>query len=227
MPSANEPASRRILTVTEEELNRIVLDVHDGPVQNLFAALSLLALVQHEIDTKTPESQSLSPTLQQVTQLIEASLREIKSFLGTFRSPEFHNRSLKAIIEGLVLQHEEWTNQVVELSLLNVPEAVALPAKIAIYRILQESLSNAYRHAGVDRLWLKVWTEEDLICLQIFDYGRGFRPPPLTGPRATEREEHIGLRGMRERVELLNGTFQLMSQPGRGTRITIKVPIHV
>jgi signal transduction histidine kinase len=154
-------------------------------------------------------------------------LREIKSFLGTFRPPEFHTRSLLPIIQGLVIQHEEWSGSTVELTVEALPDEISLPVKIALYRILQEALSNAYRHAGVDHHWVRLWTENDLICLQVIDKGKGFKPPPLDGPMATEREEHIGLRGMRDRVALLGGSFSLFSAPGKGTRIEVKVPVNV
>jgi signal transduction histidine kinase len=115
----------------------------------------------------------------------------------------------------------------VELNVENLPEDVALPVKIALYRILQEALSNAHRHAGADRQWIRVWSEEEWICLEVEDQGKGFEPPPLDGPQATEHVEHIGLRGMRDRVALLGGTFQLTSRPGKGTCITVKVPTYV
>jgi signal transduction histidine kinase len=217
----------RILSVTEEELSRIILDIHDGPVQYLFAALSLLARMQHQLDDQQIDRLALQSNLNQVSLMVETSLREIKSFLGTFRPPEFHTRSLLPIIQGLVIQHEEWSGSTVELTVEALPDEISLPVKIALYRILQEALSNAYRHAGVDHHWVRLWTENDLICLQVIDKGKGFKPPPLDGPMATEREEHIGLRGMRDRVALLGGSFSLFSAPGKGTRIEVKVPVNV
>lgn len=233
LPPKNELASRRILSVTEEELSRIVLDIHDGPVQNLFAALSLITRLQNEISHLSFEQlQSagvgeLIPIVGQVEKLIENSLHEIKFFLGTFRPPEFHRRTLASIAEGLVYQHEEWTGCTVELNILPLPENISLPSKIALYRILQEALSNGFRHAGVDRQWVKLWSEGNMICLEVIDEGKGFDPPPLEGPTATEQEAHIGLRGMRDRVALLDGTFQLTSSPGKGTQILVKIPAYV
>lgn len=224
-PNNHHSASHRILSVYEEELNRIVLDVHDGPVQNMFAVLSLLTKMQHEIEASAPASPTLLPSLKRVTELIEASLHEIKFFLGTFRSPEFQRRPLETLIKSLVLQHEEWTSQTVELTIHNLPDPVALPIKIALYRILQEALSNTHRHAGVDHIWVKVWEENQHILLKVFDYGHGFTPPPLDGPEATELEEHIGLRGMRDRVALVGGSFEIDSSPGQGTKILVRVPI--
>ena len=218
--------NHRIISVYEEELNRIVLDVHDGPVQNLFAVLSILMRVQNEIDKSDPESHVIAPQVQQVIDLVEDSLQEIRSFLGTFRSPEFQRRSLEAIFRSLILQHEEWSGQTVELDLRPLPTYVDYHVKIALYRILQEALSNTFRHAAVDHIWVKIWSEERYIYIQVLDYGKGFNPPPLVGPDATEREEHIGLRGMRDRIQLVGGEFNLESSPGHGTRIHIKVPAN-
>ncbi len=219
-------ASRRILAVTEEELSRIILDIHDGPVQYLFTSLSLLTRLQRQVDAQPGGCQDMLPALSQVSSLIEESLHEIKSFLGTFRPPEFHRRSMASLVQGLVIQHEEWTGHTVELLIGSLPEHVALPVKIALYRIVQEALSNSYRHSGATEQWVNLWGEQGYICLEISDRGRGFLPPPLNGPEATEREEHIGLRGMRDRIALLGGTFQLVSQPGKGTRVTVKVPAY-
>lgn len=226
-PPPSDPASRRILGVIEEELNRIVLDVHDGPVQNLFAALSQLTQLRYTLESEAhPVSADLLPRIEQVSAMVEASLHEIKFFLGTFRSPEFQRRPLQEIVESLVIQHEEWTGQTIELTCRPLSDDIALHVKIALYRILQEALSNAHRHAGVDRQSVRFWMEDDMICLRVQDKGRGFVPPPLEGPQATERQEHIGLRGMRERVALLKGDFKLRSEVGKGTMITVKVPIY-
>lgn len=231
MTQKSDLASRRILSVTEEELSRIVLDIHDGPVQNLFAALSLLTRLQNEISALSFEQVSgiedLLPITTQVGKLIENTLHDIRFFLGTFRPPEFHRRPFDSILQSLVFQHEEATNIIVNLTIESLPDEIALPVKIALYRILQEAMSNGYRHAQIKEQWVKVWAEDDTICMEVYDHGRGFEPPPLEGPTATELEVHIGLRGMRERVALLEGDFELESKPGEGTKIKVKVPAHV
>jgi signal transduction histidine kinase len=63
--------------------------------------------------------------------------------------------------------------------------------QIALYRILQEALSNIHRHSGVNAATVRVWAEGSRLCLEVIDDGRGFQPPPLSGPQATERHEHI------------------------------------
>ncbi len=128
MEQESDLASRRLLAVTEEELSRIVLDIHDGPVQYLFASLSLLTRLQRQMEARPDDYRDLLPTLNRASELVEESLHEIKSFLGTFRPPEFHRRSLSSIVQGLVIQHEEWTGHTVELTMEALPDNVTLPA---------------------------------------------------------------------------------------------------
>lgn len=223
-------ASQRILPVTEEELCRIVLDIHDGPVQKIFSALSRVNHLQYVtaqwVDQDTNPLSGCRSDLAQVAALLEASLIEIRTFLGAFRPPEFNQRSLLDVLEGLIIQHEELTGTTVHLeAALNLPE-VAPPVKIALYRILQEALANGVRHGRVDEHFVHLWADQSDIYLEVVDFGPGFQPPDLTGPAATERAEHIGLRGMRDRAQLVGGTFALFSRPGKGTRISVKVPCH-
>ncbi len=222
-PNDEHLAARRILSVTEEELQRIILDIHDGPVQKLFAALSQLSSLDARMAySEVPDEWQME--LARASGLIEASLGEIRASLGTFRPPGFSRRDLVSMLEGLIIQHEEFTDCRVELEVIEPIPALNLPAKIALYRILQEALSNSYRHAGVQRVWVRLDAVGDRVRLEVEDKGRGFNPPPLVGPEATERAEHIGLRGMRERVALVGGTLTLHSAPGTGTRIVVEMP---
>lgn len=217
--------SHRILSVAEEELARIVLDIHDGPVQYLFSAFSLLTSIQNDL-AKRDAPPEIMARLAQVGMLLESSLYEIKYFLGTFRPPEFRQRSLPSIVEGLVIQHEEWTGATVHLEMDAVPEEVPLAVKIAIYRVLQEALSNANRHAGVAEHQVRLWGEPGKVCLEVADKGRGFEPPDLENPVESSHADHIGLLGMRDRVALLNGVFRIQSSPGQGTKIMVTIPLE-
>jgi len=225
--SDRDLAAKRLLAVTEEELQRIVLDVHDGPVQNLFAALSQLTLLRARISDLQPSPIECVTTINRAISLLEISLGDIRDLLGTFRAPEFASSELTEIIEDIVVQHESFTSSTVTLEMSKpFPEIVSLPAKIALCRILQESLSNVRRHACVETATVRLWADKDHINLEVSDHGRGFEPPPLSGPQATERHEHIGLRGMRERAALVGGKLFVESQPGKGTRVRVEVPTH-
>jgi signal transduction histidine kinase len=217
-------AARRILAVTEEELQRIILDIHDGPVQKLFAALSQVNVLEARARHGAVPQEQLLPLLNRISSLLETSLGEIKTSLGTFRPPEFARRSLLSVIEGLLIQHEEFTGSPVDFEAEGELPQVSLPVKIALYRLLQEALSNVYRHAEVKRVKVRLSGLDGRIRLEVVDAGRGFNPPPLVGPEATEREEHIGLRGMRERAALVGGSLSIASAPGAGTRVVVEMP---
>ena len=221
---AESPASRagrRFLSVTEEELQRIILDIHDGPVQKLFAALSQIDLLKTRLAS---EPDLARERLDRIALLVETSLAEIKTGLGAFRPPGFRTRPLVSVLKGLVLQHEALTGMHIELQVDGEVPAVAVPVKIALYRILQEALANVSRHTRVDRLVIRLGGDRGWVVLRVIDQGPGFDPPPLDGPMGTEQERHIGLRGMRDRTELVEGTFSLTSRPGEGTRIEVRVP---
>ncbi len=218
-------AGRRLLTVTEEELQRIVLDIHDGPVQNLFASLGQLSLLKNRLaGVECPEDSVV--TITRVMELLEASLRDIRDLLGTFRAPEFTHLTIPQLIEELAVQHETLSGAAVTLEIAEPLAELSLTAKIALYRILQEALSNIRRHAGVNDAVVRAWSTRKKLVLEVQDNGRGFEPPPLIGRNATERHEHIGLRGMRERAELIGGTLEVKSEPGAGARVRVEIPIH-
>lgn len=225
--SDRDLAAQRLLAVTEEELQRIVLDIHDGPVQNLFAALSQLTLLRGRLSATTNLPAECSDTVNRAIGLLEISLSDIRDLLGVFRAPEFAKSNLAEIVENIVVQHESLKSNTITLEIdEHLPGDVPLPVKIALCRIMQEALSNVQRHSGADTATVKLNVEKKLLVLEVADHGRGFEPPPLDGPQATERQEHIGLRGMRERAELAGGKLFVESHPGAGTRVRFEVPFH-
>jgi signal transduction histidine kinase len=220
-PAPRTDRTARLLAVAEEEIQRIVLDLHDGPVQEIFAALSQLAALRARLAPVEPTTEAI---LVRTTRLLESSLREIRGLLSALRGPSFAERQLARLLEEPAVEHEALTGAPVRLEFGMVP-AVPLRVKIGLYRILQEALSNVRRHAQVAAASVSLGTDGRHIVLEISDQGRGFEPPRLSGPEGTERPEHIGLRGMRERASLLNGTLRIVSRPGLGTRVRVEVPI--
>ncbi|HUK20886.1 MAG TPA: sensor histidine kinase [Gemmatimonadales bacterium] len=215
-------ASRRLLATSERELQRIVLDMHDGPVQDIFAALSQLQVLERAL-AADPASQQRA---KQAVALLERALGEIRNFIGAFRPPGFERRELAAIIEGLAVQHETLTNQTVELRAPDDLGDCALATKIAIYRILQEALANGHRHSGATRQRVDVQRHDQTITLIVADDGRGFDPQRVLAQEADVGVEggHFGLRGIQDRVAMLGGSFELVSAPGRGTSLTVILP---
>jgi signal transduction histidine kinase len=209
------------LAVAEEEVQRIVLDLHDGPVQDIFAALSQLTALRSRLPA---EASAEAPVLVRAIALLESSLRQIRGLLSTLRGADFAVRRLDELLAEAAVEHEALTGTTVRLELGPVPD-VPLSVKIGLYRILQEALSNVRRHAEATAATVRLQARRGRIVFEVEDDGKGFVPPKLTGPEATKRPEHIGLRGMSERAALLNGSFRLTSRPGSGTRLCVEVPV--
>lgn len=215
-------SSRRILQIAEREVGRIILDIHDGPVQNIFAALSQLYITQRRLARQLGDqaSDEIERIGRSIT-LLEHSLNEIRTFMGTFRPPEFERRDLLAVLEGLVIQHEELTGNSVELDVIGELPEVSLPVKISLYRILQEALSNAYRHGHAERHMVTIRCDDANLVMEVADSGVGF---DVDAVLEGQSGVHIGLEGMRERVVVLGGSFSIASKPGKGTQVRVVVP---
>lgn len=204
-------------------MQQIILDIHDGPVQEIFGALSQVQVLRGRRDLPSGE---INETLGRVAASLERALGEIRNFIGAFRPPEFERRTMEAILEGLVVQHEALTGNAVEFAVDTPLPTVSLPLKIALYRILQEALANATRHAHVRQHWVRVWAEDSEIVLEVRDEGHGFDVAAVT---ASENEVgvsggHFGLRGMRDRVEIMSGSLTIESG-AHGTRVVARLPV--
>ena len=116
------------------------------------------------------------------------------------------------IRDRVVRSHEKRTRTKVTLNINNLPEQATLPVKITIYRVIQEALNNAYIHAGGMDQQVRANFENGLLQIEISDKGRGF---DVSLP--IEWDNHLGLAGMRERVESLGGLFEIQSVISEGT----------
>ena len=215
-------ASHRMMQVTERELQRILLDIHDGPVQHMYAALSQLDLLRRGLEAAGAASPAVDERIGRIRQLLESGLLEVRSFIGAFRPPEFEARDLVTLVEGLAMQHEAMTDTLIDLQVRGPLPDVGLYVKIALYRVLQEGISNAYRHGGANRVVVRLRP----VCrrgavrlrMSVSDNGNGFDPAQKRG------DKHFGLAGMRDRVQMVGGRFRLRSAPGRGTMLAAEVP---
>ena len=221
---SDRTAAHGLLQAAERDLQQVVLDIHDGPVQDIFSALSQVHLLRIRPELQAGEA---SIGLRRVAAALERALGEIRSFIGTFRPPEFERRPVGQIVEGLIVQHESITGNSVDLELGEELPEISVALKIAIYRILQEALANATRHADASEHAVRLMVEGDELVLEVRDDGRGF---DVAGILESESDVgvtggHFGLRGMRDRVEIMNGTLEIDSGAD-GTSVEVRFPIQ-
>jgi signal transduction histidine kinase len=211
----------------ERFLRRISAELHDGPAQTLgFALLRLDSVMGHS--SECGSDKAAHPQGNGDLDLIQSSLGdaldEIRAFSSGLVLPELSELSLRETLVRVCAVHERRTDTEVEivLDLNGVPEDASLPLKITIYRFVQEALANAYRHA--DGRGQKVWATRNAnqVHVQVSDFGPGFE-----WNDREQDDEHLGLEGLRQRVESIGGTFRIQSEIGMGTRVVADLPLDL
>jgi signal transduction histidine kinase len=209
-------ATRRVAMLNEHFLRRVSSELHDGPAQYL--SLALLHL-----DRADPGQDVASGTgdehLQTVQQSVLQALQEVRSISSGLGLPQVEQLSLPDAIARAVRSHERRTRTSVDLICTNLPAQAPPDCKLTLYRVLQESLTNAFRHAGGAGQAVRVSLDDGMLVAEIIDQGPGLRPV------SDGSDDHMGISGMRERVECLGGEFVIDSSPGVGTRIRARIPL--
>ena len=213
-------AAGSVATLNERSLRRIGSELHDGPSQDLgLVLLKLDALIG-----RSEQSQATSAFVEELKGIqspLENAQKEIRAISSGLSLPQLAELSLPETVIRAVRAHERRTGSRVKLDVAPLPEEAALPVKITVYRVLQESLNNAYRHAGGAGQQIRASMDGDLLALEISDEGPGFVSQPSAAFNG-----HLGLAGMRERVESLGGTFSVKSEIGKGTQVTARLALR-
>ena len=208
-------------TYNERILRRTISELQDGPIQEINLALSRLERVKSQNETCKLIQLNIkiecSDHLPSARKALKTALQGIYSITDGLGLPaELEELTLPEILAQVVRAHEDYTGTKVMLSFNELPERIPLAFKITAYRIIQEALNNAHNHAGGAGQQVRVRYEMDNIYIEISDQGSGFN---VSEPAESEKREHLGLTGMRERVESLGGLFKIESKINEGTKV--------
>ena len=207
----------------ERLLMRIAQDLHDGPAQDVSLALLRLEAVGGS-EEEAHRAASAQEDIQLMRAALSGAIKDIREIAAGLRLPEMEGLSLAEVVERAVQEHREKTGNRVAVSVTSGLPTAGLPAKIAVYRVVQEALNNAYQHAGVDEEEVDLRLSQGALRLDVRDRGVGLEGS--AGPRGEARgRAPLGLRGMRERVEMLGGTLEVVSEPGSGTTVRAVIPL--
>lgn len=214
-------AAARSTAYNERVLRRISSELHDGPAQYIGLASLRLDRVLAACEG-LPDTVRLAEDVDAIQGALSQAMLEIRAISAGLGLPQLDKLALADVALKAVRAHERRTNSVVELDITLPPDLVCCSvSKITIYRVIQEGLTNAFRHAHGAQQRVELGLSGDRIALRVSDTGPGFEPP-LPG----EWGEHMGLAGMRDRVESLGGEFTILSQPGNTVLVAL-IPLHV
>lgn len=210
----------KIILAQEEERKRIAREIHDGPAQSL-ANIVLRTEIAERMLIKQ-EFVMVQEELVDLKGQVRSGLEEIRKIIFNLRPMALDDLGLVPTLRKFTQDFEEKTkiHTIFEL----VGKEVRMPSAMeaAIYRLVQEAFTNAYKHASASHVMLEINYQPARISLIIQDNGIGFHSEVIE--QAASRNANFGLVGMRERVELIEGRMDIDSNPGSGTKIIIDIP---
>lgn len=194
-----------------EERQRLARDMHDVISQTLFSATIKAEALPYLMDSESPEK--IKDSLLELHKLTRGALAEMRTMLMELRPNTIVNTDLKNLLTQMVEGLAGRTTAKIELSTEGMG---LLPPEVqtAFFRITQESINNILKHSKADHVRIIFSNKKEEVNLSIEDNGCGFIP-------ASVDVERMGLRIMRERADSINAAFDLISQPGKGTKINI------
>jgi PAS domain S-box-containing protein len=209
----------KLITAQEEERRRVAHDVHDGLAQTAAAAHQhLQAFARHNPPDSARGQEELDDTLQLVREVVG----EARGVIHDLRPTVLDDFGLAAAVR---LQVQMLRSEGLEVGLEEAVGDERLPPEVetTLFRVAQEALTNVRKHARASTAHVVLDRSGRAVRLMVRDEGRGFRPDEAT--RSNGPGERVGLSGMRERLSLLGGKFELQSEPGSGTTVTAEVEV--
>ena len=211
--------AREIVRAQEEERQRIAHELHDVSLQSAILICRQLDIVSDA--ARDGDRDALSATLADARRSTEAMGDELRHFSRDLRPLILEDLGLVPALRQLVLEMEARSAMVCQLAVEGKARRLDPGVELALFRVAQEALRNAERHANASELSIRLSHRRSRTILTVSDDGKGFEVPDLT---ALVGGKHLGLVGIRERARLVGGVCEIQSAPGQGTRIEVSVP---
>jgi two-component system, NarL family, sensor kinase len=199
-----------------EERNRLAREIHDTLAQGLTATALQLESADVLLDAG---SEKAHEPLRRALSLTRSNLEEARRSVLDLRAAPLKGRPLSDALKALVVRWEAETGIAARYKAVNGSRPLPPRVEAALYRICQEALTNAARHAEAGRVTVRLVATPDRVRLAVEDDGRGFDASDVP-------DDRHGLLGMSERAKMIGGAFEVRSEPGAGTRIEATVPLE-
>ncbi len=206
----------QIIEAQEDERARVSREIHDGPAQMLANVL-----LRSELIEKIYMQQGVNQAHQELKDLrkmVREALAEVRRIIYDLRPMALDDLGLTPTLEKYVRTLAQSTGIHIDMKVLGNERRLPSKMEVAVYRLVQESVQNACKHANPTEIQVKV-EFKDTLSILVRDNGRGF-------DTSQEREHSFGIVGMKERIEILEGNMMIDSKEGKGTLILIQIPIN-
>jgi PAS domain S-box-containing protein len=213
---AEQQLLRQLLDLMESDRKLVAFEIHDGLAQFLTAISLQLQAMQAKQEQH--DSAAALNILPQVLELSKKSILEVRRLIGGLRPPVLDEAGILEAITYLVEEKKQTESTTIEFHHEVDFYHLAGPLESAIFRIVQEALTNACRYSDSKKIEIELKQADAMLYLRIQDWGKGFVPEEVKGP-------HFGLQGIRERARLLGGSAEIVSTPNEGTTIKVQLPL--
>lgn len=193
-------------------------ELHDDTIQFLIAFKQRIQLVKMDW-----EGHLVVQALGELEEAAEQTIENLRRMVTVLRPIHLEDLGLVAAINMLAAETSKQLDSNVEFICQGQEQRLGVPVGLALYRIVQEALSNITRHSEATEASVRMAFASDDVHIVIEDNGKGFRVP--RSPAAFAPGGHFGLLGVFERAVLIGGEVRVESRPGRGTRLVIQAPI--
>ncbi len=216
--------TQQLMTLQETEHQRIAMDLHDDIAQRVLSSKMQLDILINRINAHIPENRMFLKQLNEISQSLRETIGEIKNIAYNLRPPYLDQLGLDKAVQQLCKETAKKGNISIKLLTEGFKDIKIEPEKsIHVYRIIQEILSNILTHSGATEATFKMKLDPSTLNIEIEDNGIGFDVENIWNGAS---EKHTGLKNIEERLKILEGNSQILSQPGRGTKIHLRIPIQ-
>jgi len=214
--------SARLLQLQDEERRHIARDLHDITGQKLaFQSMALSALQTKQCPNLDGESQQALSESLVLNKEISAEIRTLSYLL---HPPLLDELGLSSAARWYAAGFTKRTGIPIDIDVPKEIKRLSPDAEVAIFRVLQESLTNVHRYANTPRARLRIRATEDHIKVEIEDYGKGIEATKSKSAQESVERLGVGIQGMTERIRQLGGRLEITSGPRRGTLVTATIP---
>ncbi|MDD4504487.1 MAG: sensor histidine kinase [Clostridiaceae bacterium] len=212
----------KIIRAQEDERKRVAREIHDGPAQLIANLVIKTELCEKLIDM---DKEKAKEELVSLKGFLRSSLSDVRKIIYDLRPMSLDDLGLVPTLQRYISNYIEENNILVDFMVLGNQKALKPVVELAAFRIVQESLTNIKKHSGAGNANIRVEFTNDQVNLLISDDGKGFDKKKVWG--AKEEDAGYGLLNMKERVELLNGKFDIKTAHGKGTRIFASLSLDI
>ena len=209
----------RIIKAQEEERRRVAREIHDGPAQSMANVVLRVEICEKLLKIKPEE---VKKELSELKGLVKESLQDVRKIIFDLRPMVLDDLGLVPALKRYIAELQERCSLHIDFQVLgNTNERLSGTLEIALFRIIQEALNNVIKHAQAKTVEVYLEQAQTQVNLRIKDDGCGF---DLEKVLNNSNSDSYGLIGIRERVELLEGSFKILTAPGKGTNLLVKIP---